>query len=122
MAHEFEGVKQIDIEELKQVIMEKRNDQVVIDVREPEEYEEGHIEGVPLIPMHSIPEMAQDFDSSKEHIFVCRSGNRSHKVARYLKDQGFDKVTNFHGGMLIWDEEKKEGNEWHVHDAKELYK
>ncbi|MBU9711465.1 rhodanese-like domain-containing protein [Evansella tamaricis] len=111
MSFEQDGIKQIDVQELKELLEKQPKDKVFIDVREPEEYESGHINGVPLVPMHTIPSLVGGFDKEKEYIFICRSGNRSQNVSLFLKENGLEKVTNFNGGMLAWDDEKKEGPE-----------
>lgn len=104
----IEGVVQIDAEGLKNILANQQ-DIVLIDVREPEEYVAGHIPGVPLMPMNTIPGKVAELDKSKEYVFVCRSGNRSHQVARFLQANGFEKVHNFYGGMLSWKEPVKTG-------------
>ncbi|TMW71502.1 rhodanese-like domain-containing protein [Alteribacter natronophilus] len=122
MPHEIDGIKQVDAEELKELVKNRPADTVVIDVREPEEYEAGHIPGVPLLPMHSVPEVVDGFSKEKEYVFICRSGNRSQNVAMFLKDKGFDKVTNYDGGMLEWDAEKNEGPEERIQSPEDLKK
>ncbi|SDN61811.1 rhodanese-like domain-containing protein [Alkalicoccus daliensis] len=120
MSQEKDGVKQFDKEELKEILAKKDPKQVVVDVREPEEYTDRHIPGVPLAPMMSIPELAEGFDKEKEYVFVCRSGNRSQKVSLFLKQHGFDNVANFEGGMLSWDGEEAAGEEVHISSPEEL--
>ncbi|MBM7097851.1 MULTISPECIES: rhodanese-like domain-containing protein [Alteribacter] len=122
MVKEIDGVKQVDVNELKDLMNNKPEDMVVIDIREPDEYDSGHIPGVPLLPMHSVPEMIEGFDKDKEYVFICRSGNRSQNVALYLKDQGFDRVVNYHGGMLEWDTDVNTGIEKQIKDIEELKK
>jgi rhodanese-related sulfurtransferase len=109
MAHIIEGIRQVDEAELRKIIDEDGRKVKVIDVREPEEYVAGHIPGVPLIPMHTIPAKMAELDKDEEYIFVCRSGRRSHEVAKFLKRQGFEKVTNFYGGMLTWSGDIRQG-------------
>lgn len=121
MAFEHEGIKQIEANELKEIIKAKQKDVVVIDVRENDEYEAGHIPGIPLIPMGNIPNILGELRQDKEYVFVCRSGNRSHNVARFLKQYGF-KVQNFYGGMIAWDDEVREGFENVITDTSKLYK
>ncbi|MCX7569005.1 rhodanese-like domain-containing protein [Tumebacillus sp. DT12] len=111
MPHEIDGIQQIDQEELQQLLKEKEGKIKFIDVREPEEYNAGHIPNVPLIPMNSIPQRLDELDKDEEYVFICRSGNRSHMVSRFLKQQGFEKVTNFNGGMLSWRGDVKQGME-----------
>jgi rhodanese-related sulfurtransferase len=98
------GISSIDAEELLELYEKNQTNPRVtlIDVREPEEYEEGHIPGVKLIPMGTIPDMANTLDPDGEYVFICRSGRRSFYVTNYLQNLGFKKVHNFHGGMLSW--------------------
>lgn len=74
----------------------------IIDVREPEEWESGHIPGSKLIPLGLIGQRHKDLDRSKEYILVCRSGNRSGIACEFLEERGY-KVANMSGGMLRWD-------------------
>ncbi|MEN0644227.1 rhodanese-like domain-containing protein [Alkalicoccobacillus gibsonii] len=122
MSFEEDGIVQIDQEELRELILTGAKEPILIDVRELDEYEEGHIPGVPLIPMNTIPSFADDFDRTSSYVFICRSGKRSQNVARYLKEQGMLNVRNFAGGMLSWQGEVKEGLEWIVKQTDELYK
>lgn len=122
MSFDQDGVKQIEAAELQDLVKNKKDDVVLIDVREPEEYEAGHIPGVPLLPMHNIPSFVDGFQKEKEYVFICRSGNRSQKVSLFLQQYGIDKVTNFNGGMLSWEGEKKAGPEIQLTDVDELKK
>ncbi|MBU8908376.1 rhodanese-like domain-containing protein [Desertibacillus haloalkaliphilus] len=122
MAYELDGINQIEFEELKEVIKNDDDERIVIDVREPEEYEEAHIPKIPLIPMQSIPNVIEEFDKSKEYVFVCRSGTRSQNVAMFFKQHGFNKVTNYAGGMLSWAAETNQGRENIVEKISDLYK
>ncbi|MFC0469364.1 rhodanese-like domain-containing protein [Halalkalibacter kiskunsagensis] len=122
MAFEQDGIKQIEVSDLKELINNTTKEPIIIDVREVEEYEEAHIPGIPLIPMHTIPNVMDQLDKEQTYLFVCRSGNRSQNVALYLQNQGFENVQNYFGGMLAWDGEVKSGPEWIVSDVKELKK
>lgn len=102
MAHDVEDVPHLDARELKRLLDDPGRTAIVIDVREPEEYEEAHIRGLPLIPMGDIIDWTEKLDPSREYVFVCRSGRRSLEVAKYFKNNGFDRVHNFAGGMLGW--------------------
>ncbi len=77
-------------------------DVVFIDVREQDEYDAGHIPGVTLIPLGSVPSRMNEIPKDKTVIAVCRSGNRSSQATQYLRDQGFDNVHNMNGGMNEW--------------------
>lgn len=74
---------------------------VLLDVREPQEWADGHIAGAVLSPLSDLrPEL---LDPSIPVIAVCRSGNRSGTAADILAAAGFD-VRNMLGGMLAWEE------------------
>ncbi|MDG5789194.1 rhodanese-like domain-containing protein [Evansella sp. AB-P1] len=122
MSFEQDGIKQIDTEELKELVKSPEKGKVIIDVRELDEYEAGHIPGVPLLPMNTIPSLLDGFDKNNEYVFICRSGNRSQNVSLYMKENGFDKVTNFNGGMLSWDGDTKNGPEHYIQSPEELKK
>lgn len=77
-------------------------DVVFIDVREQDEYDAGHIPGVTLIPLGSVPARMSEIPKDKTVVAVCRSGNRSGQAAQFLRDQGFDNVHNMAGGMNQW--------------------
>lgn len=112
----IDGVSHVDADELLEILQDEQRGAIVIDVREPHEYIEGHIPAVPLIPMGEIAEYADDFDKDREYIFVCRSGRRSLSVARYFQELGFEKVHNYDGGMLEWDKEITTGPEHVIED------
>ncbi len=76
----------------------------VLDVREPNEFEGplGHIPGAILIPLDSLVERADELDSEKPVIAVCRAGGRSAQATNLLRKKGFEKIANLPGGMLRW--------------------
>jgi rhodanese-related sulfurtransferase len=73
----------------------------VIDVREPDEYEDGHVPGAPLIPLAVVPDHVSDVPASGEVLIICKVGGRSRKAAEYLRGQGIDAI-NIAGGTLAW--------------------
>lgn len=82
--------------------LQSRPDVVLFDVREPYEYQAGHIPGVKLIPMNDVPNRINEIPRDKTVILTCRSGNRSGQVADFLRKQGFTNVHNMQGGILAW--------------------
>ena len=74
----------------------------VLDVREQSEYNDGHIPGVTLIPMNSIPNRLDEIPTDQQVIVTCRSGNRSSQVAAYLVNAGFKNIHNMEGGIVEW--------------------
>lgn len=80
-----------------------RPDSILLDCREQDEWDEAHIDSAIHIPMIQLPERLAEVDTSKEIICVCRSGNRSGKVAAWLLNNGY-RAVNMAGGMLAWNE------------------
>lgn len=78
----------------------------LIDVREVEEVEAGHIPGIINIPLSVLETRMPELDKSEKYIVVCRSGKRSGMATQLLESQGFN-VTNMVGGMLEWQGEVK---------------
>jgi rhodanese-related sulfurtransferase len=83
---------------------EKSSNQLVVDVRTPEEYNEGHLESALNINFYDENFLDQFANYSKEEpIFIyCRSGGRSGKAAKKLSKLGFKKVYDLQGGYLNW--------------------
>jgi rhodanese-related sulfurtransferase len=73
----------------------------VLDVREPEEWRHGHIEGATHIPLRDLPARLAEVPD-EQTLVVCRVGSRSAHAAAYLLQQGHDAV-NLDGGMLDWE-------------------
>lgn len=74
----------------------------LIDVREDEEVNAGKIPEARHIRMSEVPERLDEIDKDQEHIIVCRSGNRSGRIAKFLRSQGYD-AKNMAGGMIDWE-------------------
>jgi rhodanese-related sulfurtransferase len=85
-----------------------REDFVLLDVRTPGEYREGHIEGAVLIDYTSsrFKDELERLDRGKTYLVYCRTGNRSGKAAAILEEMRFRKVLHMSGGITEW---KKEG-------------
>ena len=76
----------------------------MLDVREPDEYDAGHIPGITLIPMGEIPDRLSEIPTDVPVIVTCRTGNRSGQVVDFLREQGFTNVHNMDGGIVAWQE------------------
>lgn len=81
---------------------------ILIDVREPEEFALGTIEGARNIPLGSLDAELTSFDPSVTIAFLCRSGNRSGQAAERFRERGFQAI-NLLGGMLAWDSFRQSG-------------
>lgn len=75
---------------------------LLIDVREPHEYDEVHATGAVLMPLSSFPEQHASLPRDAELIMICRSGARSEQAGKFLLDVGYANVTNLTGGTLAW--------------------
>lgn len=78
---------------------------VLIDVRQPEEYQAQHIPGAKLVPLMELESRLEEVEGSKEafRFFLCRSGGRSGRAAGFFAEaRGMSNVFNVAGGMLGW--------------------
>ena len=102
-----EGVKLVTPEEMKE--LSQLEDVQLIDVRTPEEYVEGYIEGFRNIDFYSetFQDDIEKLDKSKPIIVYCRSGGRSGKCSKLMQEKGFTKIYDLDGGITKW---KSEGN------------
>jgi rhodanese-related sulfurtransferase len=83
-------------------VAERLGELQLIDVREPDEWEAGRIEGALHIPLGEINERIGEIDQSRPLVAVCRSGARSGRVAEALRANGYD-AENLDGGMQAWE-------------------
>ncbi|WP_255579013.1 rhodanese-like domain-containing protein [Deinococcus sp. RIT780] len=75
---------------------------LLVDVREPNEFEEVHAEGATLIPLSEFEARFSELPKDRELVMICRSGARSARAGEYLKAQGYSQVVNVAGGTLAW--------------------
>jgi rhodanese-related sulfurtransferase len=73
----------------------------LLDVRQPDEYQAGHIEGARLIPLGELGQRLKELPRDVEIICVCHSGSRSSHATQLLSKQGYNAV-NLRGGMIAW--------------------
>jgi adenylyltransferase/sulfurtransferase len=113
--HQFCGVPQQQYEDAKPMAVEgeidptevkqkmDRGDRfVLLDVREPHEYQICNIPSAKLIPLGDLPKRVNELDSADEIVAHCKSGMRSAKAVDFLRQAGFKKVRNMKGGILAW--------------------
>lgn len=99
----FKEVKSITPEEVRTIIKEKSADKYsLLDVRQPSEYEQGHIPGAELIPLAELQSNLDRFQPDRMTIVYCRSGNRSRSGVGILNGGGLDDVYNMEGGILAY--------------------
>ena len=93
-------------------MMQEQTDYMIVDVRRPDEFAEGHIAGAVNVPNETIEDEAPDALPHKEQtLFIyCRSGNRSKEASQKLADMGYTNVFEF-GGINTWEGEIVTGEE-----------
>jgi rhodanese-related sulfurtransferase len=99
----FRGVKEVDTTAALQLINHKNA--LVLDVREPNEYDAGHVLNSKLIPLGKLKERMGELEKYRDQsiVVVCRSGSRSGTACYLLGKQGFAQAYNLAGGMLAWE-------------------
>lgn len=73
----------------------------ILDVREVDEFQAGHIEGALNAPLSTLENGYEQLDSSKRYYVICQGGMRSERACQFLETKGFD-VVNVEGGMNQW--------------------
>lgn len=94
-------VPEVSVEELK-TRLDRGDDFVLLDVREPFEYDIAQIPKAKLIPLGELPSRMSELDTADEILIHCKSGVRSAKALRLLQKAGFGKLANVEGGILAW--------------------
>ena len=75
---------------------------LLLDVREPWEFQLCHIAGSLPMPMGSVPARLAELDRERETVVICHHGGRSAQVCIFLAHQGFERVINLAGGVAGW--------------------
>jgi rhodanese-related sulfurtransferase len=98
-----------DVEDIDSVELQKMlnngNGLVLVDVREPWEYNQGHIPQALSIPLGDLARRTAELDTSRPVAVICATGNRSQSAAAVLGQRGFTKVYNVQHGMMGWQRE-----------------
>lgn len=81
----------------------KPEEYILLDVRQPEEYEAGHLPGSILIPVGELHQRLDELDRSKPAIVYCRAGVRGANGTGVLLNAGFEEAWNLQGGILAWE-------------------
>ncbi len=76
---------------------------MIIDVREAWEFKQGHARGARNIPLSQLGQRFREVPADRDILLICRSGNRSLQAAKFLQQQGRERVTNVSGGMSSWE-------------------
>jgi rhodanese-related sulfurtransferase len=93
---------EITVQDVKAKLAAQENF-ILLDVREPWEFETSQIEGARLMPMGDVPSRAhQELDPEEHVVVMCHHSVRSMNVTAWLRQQGFDKAQSMRGGIDAW--------------------
>jgi rhodanese-related sulfurtransferase len=95
-------MRELSTDDCKNYLEQAATPPLLLDVREPWEYNIVHLEDSRLIPMREIPQAAEAMNPEQEIIVICHHGIRSRQVALYLESKGFSNVINLYGGLDAW--------------------
>jgi molybdopterin/thiamine biosynthesis adenylyltransferase/rhodanese-related sulfurtransferase len=96
---------EVTVHDLKKALADPKLGIKVIDVREPDEYQIAHIDGVPLVPLSTLAQRFTELDPNQQYYIHCKSGVRSMKALKFLKEQGFKYLKSVKGGISAWADE-----------------
>ena len=96
------NVPQLSPGAARTLLLEQGDKAVLLDVREPWEYAQVHVEGSRHIPMGQIPERLGELDPKARYVVMCHHGGRSQQVATFLVSKGYEQVANLAGGIDAW--------------------
>lgn len=90
--------------DVKQVSARQSSGALLIDVREADEYAQGHVPGSTLIPLGQLAQRLQEIARYKDKpvVLICHSGRRSAQALKLLEGAGFSAAANVEGGMIAW--------------------
>ena len=103
-APESSAIDEISVKELKGRLDRKENF-VLLDVREPSEFDICRIPGSKLIPLGDLDKRANELNRESEILVHCKSGGRSRKAVKLLQEAGFNRLKNVTGGIAAWADE-----------------
>src|SRR5437667_11430831 len=96
---------EVTVQQMKNALDDAKLGIKVLDVREPDEYQIARIDGVPLFPLSTLPQTFTGLDPNQQYYLHCKSGVRSMKALKFLKEQGFKHVKSVKVGISAWADE-----------------
>src|SRR5262245_29357224 len=96
---------EVTVQEMKRALDDPKLGIKVIDVREPDEYEIAHVNGVPLLPLSQLQQRFTELDPNSQYYIHCKVGVRSLNAVNFLRQQGFKYLKSVKGGISAWSEE-----------------
>jgi rhodanese-related sulfurtransferase len=100
------GITSLSVTEA--VILMNRKSALVLDVRELDEFAQGHLQGARNVPLSQLSERLKELEKFRDKpvLVVCQRGRRAHTAAKLLKARQFTTLNVLKGGMLAWVEAK----------------
>jgi rhodanese-related sulfurtransferase/rubrerythrin len=106
----FSHLESLEPHELRDFISKRKTDEyILLDVRQPKEYEDDHLPGAKFIPIAQLGDRLDELDPKKPIIAYCAIGGRSSMAARFLASRGFKEIYNLKGGIKAWKGETVSG-------------
>ena len=95
-------MREFSAEQLKTYLDSCGEQPLLLDVRQPWEFDVCKLDNSVLLPMSTIPSEVTSLDINRETVVICHHGIRSRSVGRFLEQAGFSNVINLSGGMAQW--------------------
>ena len=96
---------EVTVQEMKRALEDSTLGIRVIDVREADEYQIAHVNGVPLLPLSALQQRFTELDPNQQYYIHCKSGVRSLRALEFLREQGFKYLKSVKGGIDAWADE-----------------
>lgn len=100
------GIRLVSAEDGAAIQADPPQDLVILDVRTPEEFAEGHLDGAIMIDFYrdDFADQLAELDPNVPYLLYCRSGNRSGQTTAIMEELGFTDVADINGGILAWNQ------------------
>ena len=96
---------EVSVQDMQKALQDPKLNIRVIDVRDSDEWQICHVEGVSLLPLGNLPQRFTELDPNQTLYVHCKSGIRSMKAVKFLKEQGFKYAKSVKGGIQAWSDE-----------------
>lgn len=93
---------ELNAQQLKAHLEKSEHQPLLLDVRQPWEFDVCKLSNSVLVPMSTIPSEVESLNINRETVVICHHGIRSRSVGRFLEQAGFSNVINLSGGMAQW--------------------
>jgi adenylyltransferase/sulfurtransferase len=100
---------EVTVQEMKRALDNPKLGIKILDVREPDEHQIAHIDGVPLLPLSVLQQRFTELDPNSQYYIHCKSGVRSMRALEFLREQGFKYLKSVKGGINAWADEIDHG-------------